>query len=126
MRRRAGIAVVALARPLVLGSCAQQFDATRLGVPVTMASEGAQPPAGARFSVTSRSVFALWGVLTLKETSLEQALAGQLGNGTAVADLTVRTRQRWSDVLLTGLTLGLVVPRSVTYEGVVVGASPAP
>jgi hypothetical protein len=36
-----------------------------------------------------------------------------------VADLRIRVRSRWSDVLLTGLTLGLIVPRTVTFEGVV-------
>jgi hypothetical protein len=36
-----------------------------------------------------------------------------------VADLRIRVRSRFSDVLITGLTLGLVVPRSVTFEGVV-------
>ena len=35
------------------------------------------------------------------------------------------TTYRWSDVLVTALTLGLVSPRSVTYEGVVIGRAAA-
>jgi hypothetical protein len=46
-------------------------------------------------------------------------LAAQLGGGSGVADLRIRVRSRWSDILITGLTLGLIVPRSVTFEGVV-------
>jgi len=68
---------IVMAMPLLTGACAQRFDTTRLGVPVTMASESATPPAGARFSVTTRSVWALWGMLPVKEPSLEDALAGQ-------------------------------------------------
>jgi len=43
----------------------------------------------------------------------------QLGGGTGVADLKIKVRSRWSDLLITALTAGLVVPRSVTFEGVV-------
>ena len=38
-----------------------------------------------------------------------------------VADLKISVRSRFSDVLVTVLTVGIVVPRTVTYEGVVVG-----
>jgi len=36
-----------------------------------------------------------------------------------VADVRIRVRSRWSDVLITALTAGLIVPRTVTFEGVV-------
>jgi hypothetical protein len=48
-------------------------------------------------------------------------LAGQVGAGNAVANLRVKVTSRWTDLLVAGLTLGIVVPRSVTYEGVVTG-----
>ena len=103
----------------LLVGCAHTFDATTLGVPVTMASPAGQDAQGARFSVSSKSVFSLWGLLRLKEPSLRKALAAQLAGGAGVADLKIRVRSRWSDLLITGLTLGLIVPRSVTFEGVV-------
>jgi hypothetical protein len=102
-----------------LAGCAHTFDATTLGVPVTVASPAGQPNEGARFSVSSKAVFGFWGVLRFKEPSLRKALAGQLAGGSGIADLRIRVRSRWSDVLFTGLTLGLFVPRSVTFEGVV-------
>jgi hypothetical protein len=103
----------------LLAGCAHTFDATTLGVPVTMASPAGQPAQGDRFSVGSKSVFGFWGLLKYKEPSLRKALAAQLAGGAGVADLQIRVRSRWSDVLITGLTLGLIVPRSVTFEGVV-------
>lgn len=103
---------------LLLG-CANTFDATTLGVPVTMASPAARPAQGDRFSVSSKSVFGFWGLLKFREPSLRKALAAQLAGGNGVADVRIRVRSRWSDVLITGLTLGLLVPRSVTFEGVV-------
>ncbi len=104
---------------LLLGGCAQTFDATTLGVPVTLASRAGAAPTGARFSITSHAVYGLWGALRLKEPSLRKALASQLAGGVAIADVRIRVRSRWSDVLFTALTLGLVVPRSVTFQGVV-------
>jgi hypothetical protein len=103
----------------LLGGCAHTFDATTLGVPVTMASPAGQEPQGDRFSISSKSVFTFWGLLRLKEPSLRKALAAQLAGGRGVADLKIKVRSRWSDVLITGLTLGLIVPRTVTFEGVV-------
>jgi hypothetical protein len=111
------LAVFVLLAPL--GGCAHTFDATTLGTPVTMATPAGQTVEGSRFRVTSRALFAFWGVLKIKEPSLRKALAAQLGGGSGIADLRIKVRSRWSDVLVTALTAGLVVPRAVTYEGVV-------
>ena len=116
LTRRAPPALLIL---LLLAGCAHTFDATTLGVPATMASPAGQPAQGDRFSVTSKAVFGFWGLLRYKEPSLRKALAAQLVGGSGVADLRIKVRSRWSDVLITGLTLGLLVPRSVTFEGVV-------
>ena len=104
---------------VVLAGCAQTFDATTLGAPATMATAAGQQVEGSRFRVTQRSVYGLWGIVTIKSTSLRKALAAQLGGGTGIVGLRIRERSRWSDVLITALTAGLIVPRSVTFEGVV-------
>ncbi|MFL5402711.1 MAG: hypothetical protein ACJ8BF_07825 [Gemmatimonadales bacterium] len=114
--QRAGLALVLC---FALGGCATTFDARTLGVPVTLASPADKPPEGSRFSVTSHAVYGLWGLARLKEPSLRKALAAQLAGGSGVADLKIKVRSRWSDVLITALTAGLLVPRSVTFEGVV-------
>jgi hypothetical protein len=95
------------------------FDATTLGVPVTLASPAGQPPEGSRFSVTSHAVYAFWGLAKLKQPSLRKALAAQLAGGSGVADVRIKVRSRWSDILISALTAGLIVPRAVTFEGVV-------
>ncbi len=99
--------------------CAQTFDATTLGVPVTMAAAAGQSAEGARFRVTSRALYAFWGLARVKEPSLRKALAAQLAGGSGIANLRIKVRSRWSDVLISALTAGLIVPRAVTYEGVV-------
>ncbi len=114
--RRAAPAFLLLA--LVAG-CAHTFDASALGVPATLASPAGQPAEGDRFSVSSKAVFGFWGALRFKQPSLQKALAGQLAGGAGVAAVRIRVRSRWSDLLVTALTLGLVVPRSVTFDGVV-------
>jgi hypothetical protein len=121
-RLRAGrswLVIAAVLIPGVLSGCAQTFDSRALGVPVTMATPAGQPAEGSRFQVTSHSVFAFWGLARLKEPSLRKALAAQLVGGSGVADLRIRVRSRFPDVLVTILTGGLLIPRSVTFEGVV-------
>ena len=102
-----------------LAGCAQTFDATTLGVPVTMASPAGQQSADAHFRVTSHALYGFWGLAKIKDPSLRKALAAQLAGGSGIADLKIKVRSKWTDVLVTVLTAGLLVPRAVTYEGTV-------
>lgn len=86
-----------------------------------MASPADQQPTGEPFRVSRKAVYLLAGLVPASQPSLEGALAAQLTGSQRVADLRIRVRSRWSDILISVLTVGLVVPRSVTYEGVIVG-----
>lgn len=105
---------------LLCGGCAQTFDASVTGVETVMASPGAVPPDGEPFSVTKTSTFGLWGMVPLSRASLESVIASQAHGVQQVADLRIRVRSKFKDVLISVLTLGLIVPRSVTFEGVIV------
>jgi hypothetical protein len=102
-----------------LGGCAETIDATKLGVPATLATAAGTPAEGTHFVVTQRAVYGLWGITTLKLPSVRKALAAQLAGSSSVVGLKIKIRSRWNDVLLTVLTAGLIVPRSVTFEGTV-------
>ena len=102
-------------------ACTQSFDSTTLGVPVTMAAAPGDPVSGEHFKTRSHTVHALFGLVTLSQASLQNALARQLVGGQQVAQLRIKTSSRWNDVLFTLLTVGLLVPRTVTYEGVIIG-----
>ena len=109
-----------LALTAVLTGCSLTLDASHLGVPATLATSAAAPVEGTAFSVTSRAVYGLWGAVKFSQPSLQKTLAAQLAGGKEVANVRVRVRSKFSDLLITGLTLGLVVPRAVTIEGVIV------
>ncbi|HXQ29799.1 MAG TPA: hypothetical protein VN848_11075 [Gemmatimonadales bacterium] len=111
--------VIALA--LSVAGCAMTFDASHLGVTATMAEPLQSAGTGAAFSITKHPVYILWGLFPAAEPNLEDLLAGQLGAGASIAGLHIYTRTRFTDVLATVLTFGIVSPRSVTFEGVVVG-----
>ena len=119
-RRFATRASVVLLLALAPAGCALTLDATHLGVPVSLASSAQGPDSGTAFSVTKHSVYLLVGLVQVTQPNLEDLLAGQVGTGARIVNLRVKVRSRWSDLLVTGLTLGLVVPRSVTFDGVVV------
>ena len=109
-----------LAAALALQGCSLTLDARTLGVPVTMAAASGQPTEGERFQVTSRALYAFWGAFKIKQPSLQKTLAGQLTGGKGVADLRIKVRSSFGDILITALTAGILVPRAVTFEGVIV------
>lgn len=121
---RAGLLI--LAGALTVSGCALTFDATDLGVPTSMAESGQNPPQGEAFHITKKPVFLLWGLIGASRPNAENILAGQVGTGSRVANLKIKLRMRLTDLIVTGLTLGLVNPRTVTFEGVVVPASVGP
>jgi hypothetical protein len=118
-------APLALALATIVTGCSLNFDATSLGVPVTMASPVAQPAAGDSFRVKSHALWAFWGMARLKRPALNKALATQLAGGKGIADLKIKTHSSFGDVLITLLTGGIMVPRSVIYEGVVTAGGAA-
>ena len=83
---------------LAAGACTQTFDATSLGVPATMAAAPG-----------------------ISQANLRKALSRQLVGGQGISNLKIKTKSRWLDVLVTGITLGLIVPRTVIYEGTITG-----
>ena len=97
------------------------LDATDVGVPVQLSTAAGTPAEGRDFEVTTRAIYGVWGLLPLRQPDIGAALAGQLVGGERIANVRVRVRSRWTDVLVSALTLGLIVPRAVTYEGTVVG-----
>ena len=105
-----------------LGGCAVSFDAGTLGVKVSMAEPAGQQPEGTEFTITKKAVFLLFGVLRGSNPSLEGVLGGQLLDADEVRNLQIKVRSRFVDILVTILTAGLVIPRSVTFHGYVVPA----
>ena len=119
--RNAAMVVMLLAS----AACVQSFDATSLGVPATMSAPAGDQPQGEAFKVNQSGVYAFWGLLTLTSPSLEKVLAAQLVGGKSVSNLKMKVYSKWSDLLISALTLGIVVPRTVTFEGVIGGGVPA-
>jgi hypothetical protein len=112
----AGLAVAVLAST----ACSYTLDATGLGVRATLAESGSAQPQGTSFSVTRHPIYLLWGAFAAGRLNVEDALAGQVGPGTSLANVRVRVRSTPFDVLVSALTIGVITPRTVTIEGVVV------
>ena len=117
----------ALAVALVAtAGCAQTFDATTLGVPATLATDNAAAPQGTAFKVNAKALWAAWGLLPVSQPVLGKTLAAQLVGGKSVANVRIHTHTSILDGLITLGTFGVLAPRSVTYEGVIVEAPPSP
>lgn len=123
---RVGASLAALAA-LTLSGCALTFDAHELGVPTSMAESEQAPPQGTPFRVTKHPTFLLWGLAGASRPNVEDVLAGQVGTGARITNVRIKVRMRLGDLLVTALSLGLLSPRTVTVEGVVVpGAATGP
>lgn len=105
---------------ITTAGCVEKFDATSLGVPATMAAPAGEPLQGDAFTLRSRSLHMFWGILPVSQSSLQRALASQVIDAPIITGVKIRVSSRWSDLLISALTLGVVVPRTVTYEGVAV------
>jgi len=114
---RASVLVLALAS----SGCALTLDASHLGVPVSLAGAAERPDSGTPFRVTQHAVYMILGLVQVKQPNLEDVLGSQVGAGARITNLRIKVRSGLGDLLVTGLTLGLVVPRSVTFEGTVAG-----
>lgn len=102
-------------------ACAQTFDATTLGVEAIMSSPAGNPPQGEEFRLSRKAVYLVVGIIPVSKPSLRKELATQVVGDQRIADLTIKVSSRWTDILVTALTAGLVVPRTITYEGIIVG-----
>jgi len=104
-----------------LGACALSFDARSLGVSAAMSAAAGQAVAGDTFRVRQTAVHLFWGAYLVRPANIQNALAGQLGGGRSIENLRIRVGRRWSDVVATVLSAGLISPTTVTVEGVIVG-----
>lgn len=117
----------ALAVALVAtAGCAQTFDATTLGVPATLAADNVAAPQGTAFKVNAKAVWAAWGMIPVNAPSLQKILASELVGGRSIANIRISTHTSIFDGIVSLATFGVLVPRSVTYEGVVVEAPAGP
>ena len=117
-------AVVGAGALCLLSACSVSFDSSTLGVPASVSEPAGSSVQGTEFQVRQKAVFLFLGIVPTSKPSLEKALAGQLLDGAEVANLTISVGSRFTDLLISFLTLGLIIPRSVTYEGVIVDRNP--
>jgi hypothetical protein len=118
------LALAALA--LTAAGCAQTFDATTLGVPVTMASDAGIVPQGTEFKVEATALWFLFGTIPMSTPDLKKSLASQLTGGRSVANLKIKNSSSLMNAIITVGTLGLFAPRTITFEGVIVGGPATP
>lgn len=119
LRRLTKFALAALL--LGLPGCALTFDAHTLGANVTVAQVPDSTQCVAPFRQSKKAVFFFWGLLAGSRPSLEHVLEGQVTGKQSVGNLRIHVRSRFTDLLVTAITGGLIVPRSVTFNGCVLG-----
>ena len=82
-----------------------------------MSEPAGQPPQGTEFRINRKAVFLLFGLFRASSPNLENAVTGQLVDADEVQNLEIIVRSRFTDILVSVLTGGLIIPRSVTFHG---------
>ncbi|MSR06656.1 MAG: hypothetical protein EXR93_06265 [Gemmatimonadetes bacterium] len=118
--RRAAAMALLLIGTMGVSGCAMTFDARTLGANTMLSAGPGAQPQGEEFHITRTGVYLLWGLAAASQPSLERVLAGQITGGQQVANLRIRVRSRLGDLVATVLTAGFIVPRSFTFEGIIV------
>jgi len=126
--RRPVVAGLLLGSALFAGSaCVQVYDARTLGAKTTLSARSAEQPQGEAFKISKTAFFAFWGIATASRPSLERVLSSQVSGESEIANLRITEKSRIGDIIVTVLTAGLVIPRTITFEGVIVNpAAPTP
>lgn len=75
------------------------------------------------FSETQGTTYLFWGIVSPAPVDPEQVLAPYLRGGSRISNLTISSHHSFTDALVMFLTLGIVDPLTIRYEGDVVGAS---
>jgi hypothetical protein len=123
-QHKARTLTAALILAATASGCVLHFDSTSLGVPASMASAASQPAVGDTFNVRLGATYLFWGLVPVSQPDLENTLESQLAGGRAVRDLKITVGRRIPDIVITVLTLGVVSPVSVRFEGIVAAPSP--
>jgi hypothetical protein len=123
---RPAVAGLMLAIGIGTSACAETFDARTLGTRTTLSARATQQPQGEPFRISKTAVWVLWGAVSASRPSLDRVLSTQVVGDAEIANLRVTAKSRFGDVLVTALTGGLVVPRTIVYEGIIVKPEAAP
>ena len=91
-----------------LCGCTQTFDATTLGVPVTMGVAAGDTPVGQRFKVSTHTVHGIFGLFTISKAKMDKALATQLAaNG--ITSLAIKV---WGKGIYSPVVMKNIMPRT--------------
>jgi hypothetical protein len=107
-------------------ACVETFDARTLGTRTSLSARAVEQPQGEAFKITRTTIFLFWGIGAASPPSLDRLLASQITGDAEISNLRVTSRARFSDVLVSVFTAFLVVPRGITYEGVIVHPAAPP
>lgn len=73
------------------------------------------------FTETQSASYLFWGIVPPSPVNPQQILAPYLQGGARISNLTITSHHSFTDALVMLLTLGIVDPLTIRYEGDVVG-----
>jgi hypothetical protein len=125
MRRALGAGLLSMVILALPGCYPMTIDATDLEPHIYLNSETADdapPEPVSGFEARTRGSWLFWGLVTLDDPAVSDALAREIrrADGSAVMDVRVVTQRTFVDGLLGVITLGIYGQRTTRIEGTVV------
>jgi hypothetical protein len=74
-------------------------------------------PTRSHFSTDGVNIFFLWGLAGNENRAINDAILQEIGSARGLVNVRVVTYSSLLDLIVTGLTAGIIVPKSFTIEG---------
>jgi len=107
--------IVALTLIVVFAGCATISMESKMDKPVSMTK--VKSMAAGTFSSESRALWLFWGAIPISVPTVDGVIISHVSEHSGVQNLKITTQYDILDLLVTGLTNGLVTMRKVTIEG---------
>lgn len=115
--RKVLLAITTLAVIIAVAGCATLPMESNLKKPVSMTTIENNPTRTKEFFAEGRAIWLFWGLIDLSLPAFDEVIGPEIADHAGVQNLKITTQSTFIDVVVTGLTDGIVTMRTVTIEG---------
>jgi len=113
--RKVVVSIAALALVIIVTGCATLPLESNLGMPISMTDMKSAP--AQTFESQSKAIWLFWGLMELSLPTVDGVVGPVVAGHSGVQNLKITTETDVIDFIVTNLTSGIVVLRTVTIEG---------
>ena len=115
--RKVLVTIVTFALAIAVAGCATLPMESNLKKPMSMTMIEDNPTRTKEFFAEEKAIWLFWGLIDLSLPAFDEVIGPEIADHAGVQNLKITTQSTFIDVVVTGLTDGIVTMRTVTIEG---------